>query len=121
MKRIGESRKGWALLVSSGASLIGGFASRSNSNDWYDQYQNLPAGLPESDYTRYFTKAQSLRTRSNRMFWLAGALYLYNWVDILWLGDAAGVAYQAPSSTGLTVGLGAASGSQPMLRLTHRF
>jgi hypothetical protein len=91
--RIGETRKGWGLLAASGASLIGGFAYRSNSNDWYDQYQNLPAGLPESDYTFYFTKAQDRRSRSNNMFWLAGALYIYNWVDILWLGDAASVAY----------------------------
>ncbi len=118
--RIGETRKGWGLLAASGVSLIGGFAYRSNSNDWYDQYQNLPAGLPESDYSFYFTKAQDKRSRSNNLFWLAGALYVYNWVDILWLGDAAGVAYQAPPSTGLHVALGINT-KQPLLRLTHRF
>ena len=118
--RIGETRKGWGLLAASATSLIGGFAYRSNSNDWYDQYQNLPAGLPESDYTFYFTKAQDRRSRSNNLFWLAGALYVYNWVDILWLGDAAGVAYQAPPSTGLHVDLGFTA-RQTLLRLTHGF
>ena len=125
--RIGETRKGWGLLAASGASLIGGFAYRSNSNDWYDQYQNLPAGLPESDYTFYFTKAQDRRSLSNNLFWLAGALYVYNWVDILWLGNAAGVAYQAPPTTRVHVDLGWDSGGSqnpggmPLLRLTRRF
>lgn len=119
---IGERRKGWALLGAESLTLLGGLAYRANSNDWYDQYQNLPAGLPESDYDRYFTKAQDLRTRSNRLLWLAGALYVYNWVDILWLGDAAGVAAAPSPREPLSVGLGLhADTAQPLLRLTRRF
>ena len=117
--RIGETRKGWALLAAQAVSLTSAFAYRSSSNDWYDQYQNLQAGLLESDYTFYFTKAQDRRTTSNRLFWLAGALYVYNWVDILWLGGASGMAYQPPPTSRLTVGVG--DGLQPLLRLTHRF
>ena len=117
--RIGEIRKGWALLAAQAVSLTSAFAYRSSSNDWYDQYQNLQAGLFESDYTFYFTKAQDRRTTSNRLFWLAGALYVYNWVDILWLGGASGMAYQPPPTSRLTVGVG--DGLQPLLRLTHRF
>ncbi len=116
---IGEIRKGWALLAAQAVSLTSAFAYRSSSNDWYDQYQNLQAGLFESDYTFYFTKAQDRRTTSNRLFWLAGALYVYNWVDILWLGGASGMAYQPPPTSRLTVGVG--DGLQPLLRLTHRF
>lgn len=116
---IGETRKGWALLAAQAVSLTSAFVYRSSSNDWYDQYQNLQAGLFESDYTFYFTKAQDRRTTSNRLFWLAGALYVYNWVDILWLGGASGMAYQPPPTSRLTVGVG--DGLQPLLRLTHRF
>ena len=117
--RIGETRKGWALLAAQAVSLTSAFAYRSSSNDWHDQYQNLQAGLLESDYMFYFTKAQDRRTTSNRLFWLAGALYVYNWVDILWLGGASGMAYQPPPTSRLTVGVG--DGLQPLLRLTHRF
>lgn len=120
--RLGETRKGWGLLGASSAALIGGIAYRSNSNDWHDQYRNLPAGLPESDYTFYFTKAQDRRTSSNRLFWLAGALYVYNWVDILWLGDAASMAQHAPSTRQWHADLGLSGTSrQPLLRLTRRF
>ena len=118
--RMEEKRKGWGLLIASGASLVGGLAYRSNSNDWNDQYQNLPAGLPKSDYTFYFTKAQDRRSLSNNLFWLAGALYVYNWVDILWLGESANMAYRPTAAMGLTVGL-SDHGSKPLLRLTHRF
>jgi hypothetical protein len=118
--RIGEKRKGWALLAAEVLSLAGGFAYRSNSNDWYDQYQNLSAGLTEGDYALYFDKAQDRRRLSNNLFWLSGALFVYNWVDVLWLGEGAGTAYQAAPTPGLTVGLGL-QGSQPLLRLTHRF
>lgn len=120
--RIGETRKGWGLMAATGLSLVGGLAYRSNSNDWYDQYQNLPAGLPESDYTFYFTKAQDRRSLSNKLFWLAGALYVYNWADILWLSGSGGLTSQVPQSpgSGLHVGLGT-DGDRPLLRLTRRF
>lgn len=121
--RIGETRKGWALMAATGLSLVGGFAYRSNSSDWYDQYQSLQAGLPESKYTQYFTKAQDLRSRSNRLFWLAGALYVYNWADIMWLGSGSGMAAQTPppgSRLHVALGMGSA-GEGPLLRLTHRF
>ena len=118
--RIGETRKGWALLAAQSVSLVTAIAYRSNSNDWHDQYRALQAGLPQSEYDRYFDKAQDLSDRSNQFFWLAGALYVYNWVDILWLGDASGVAYRPPPASRLTVGVGL-DGLQPLLRLTHRF
>ena len=118
--RIGEKSKGWALLAVETLSLVSAIVYRANSDDWYDQYQNLQAGLLKSDYTFYFTKAQDRRTTSNRLFWLAGTLYLYNWVDIKMLGAASNLAYKSPQATGLTVGLGI-DGSLPLLRLTHRF
>ncbi|MEE2659463.1 MAG: FlgT C-terminal domain-containing protein [Candidatus Latescibacterota bacterium] len=121
--RIGEKRKGWTLISAEAASLIAGFSYRTNSNDWYDQYSNLPAGLPESEYTFYIDRARSRRDWSNRFFWLAGALYAYNWVDILWLGTAASlsgpVEVGEPAAT--SVCLGTNSTGQPLMRLTHRF
>jgi hypothetical protein len=119
--RIGEKRKAWMLMAAEAASLIGGFAYRSNSNDWYDQYKALQAGLPQSEYDRYFTEAQDRRDRSNRLFWLAGALYVYNWVDVMWLGEGAKMAYTLPSAPRFHVGMGWTDDRKPLLRLTHRF
>lgn len=121
-QRIGETLKGRLLMAAEATALVGAFAYRSNSNDWYDQYQKLPAGLPESDYDFYFAKAQERRDRSNRLFWAAGLLFAYNWVDVLWLGEGAGMA-AAAADAGLTlVHLGWLHAGGPVqLSVTHRF
>lgn len=120
-QRIGEIRKGRVLMAAEAAALVGAFAYRSNSNDWYDQYQRLPAGLPESDYDFYFAKANDLHTRSSWLFWLAGALYAYNWVDAMWLGAGANLGLDAPEHGATFAGLGASRQDRPLLTVTHRF
>lgn len=119
--RIGERNKGWSLLAAEAVSLIGGIAYRSNSNDWYDQYRALPAGLPESDYDFYFNKGQDRRTLSNRLFWVAGALWVYNWVDVMYLGEGANLAYRPADPPSYHVGMGLSADGRPLLRLGRRF
>lgn len=83
--KMGDKTKGWSLIGLEAAAFIAGIAYRSDSNDWKDTYDNLPAGLPEERYAFYFDGAQDRRNRSNRLFWLVGAIYAYNLVDVMWL------------------------------------
>ena len=72
--KVGEKRKGWALLASDAVALVAAIGYRTNSNDWNDQYNNLPAGLPDSQYEFYFSRAEDRRKTSNRLFWLAPSM-----------------------------------------------
>ena len=118
--QIGETTKGRVLLGLEAAALIGGFAYRSSSNDWLDQYNALNKSNPESEFDRYFKEAQDRRSTSNRFFWVAGALYLYNWADVLWMGSAPRFASvdRPRTQVGMTF---ADRGQQPLLQLRHRF
>jgi hypothetical protein len=118
-KQIGERTKGWALLGLETVALIGGFAYRSSSNDWLDQYHALDTSFPQTEFDRYFNEAQDRRKMSNRLFWVAGALYLYNWADVLWMGSAPRLASTAGPRT--QVGVGLADRGQPMLQIRRRF
>ena len=118
-KQIGERTKGWALLGLETVALIGGFTYRSSSNDWLDQYKALDASFPQSEFDRYFNEAQDRRTMSNRLFWVAGALYIYNWADVLWMGSAPRLASTAGPRT--QVGIGLADRGQPLLQIRRRF
>ena len=75
--------KGWTLLGVEAISLITAFTYRASSKSWKEQYDNLPPGLPASDYDRYFETAQDHLNWSKRFFWVAGAAYAYNWFDVL--------------------------------------
>lgn len=120
--RVGEKQKGWALLASDAVALVAAIGYRTNSNDWKDQYNNLPAGLSESQYEFYFSRAEDRRKVSNRLFWLAGAIYAYNWADVLWLGESAKMmARTAPADSGTQFGLGASSQGDPLFSIQHRF
>ena len=120
--KIGERRKGWALLASDAVALVAAIGYRTNSNDWKDQYNNLLAELPESQYEFYFSRAEDRRKTSNRLFWLVGAIYAYNWADVLWLGESAKMmAHTAPTSSSTQFGLGATSDGDPLFSIQHRF
>ena len=115
----GEKKKGWAILAASVASFAFGVGYRANSNDWLDRYNDLEAGLLQSDYDFYFDRASDRRSTSNRLYQLATALYVYNWVDVLWLGQAAGL--RSVHARPFDVGLRSARDGQPLLTFTHRF
>ncbi|MFC1525770.1 hypothetical protein ACFL6X_03045 [Candidatus Latescibacterota bacterium] len=118
--RTERPHKGLAIAALEIGSLLAGFAYRSSSDDWYDQYRSLQAGLAQSEYDRYFDEASSRRTWSNRLYWLAGAVYVYNWVDVLWLGNS-GAMPLASRQPAFQMGLGAASDGRPLLQLVRHF
>ena len=114
---IEEIRKGRLLFGVHLASLVGGVAYRVYGNDFLDQYNNLPAGTLDKTFDHYYNKASDHRKMSNQLFWLSGAMYIYNWVDILWMGDSANVRIQ-PS---LDLGVKPNFSGNPMLSIMHRF
>ena len=115
----GEKKKGWAILAASVASFAFGASFRADSNNWLDSYNDLEADLLQSQYDHFFDGASDRRTTSNRLYRLAAALYVYNWVDVLWLGQAAGL--RSVHAQPFDVGLRSARDGQPLLTLTHRF
>jgi len=118
---IGDTRKGWAILATDAACLFAGMLYKRSSNDWLDEYRALSGQTP-STYDRYWNEAQDRNDWSRQLYWLSVAIYIYSWVDVLWLGDAVGMAYQESPARGLQAGLDFGSnGSKPLLRLTHRF
>ena len=119
--RMGEKRKGWALLAGQAVSLAAAIGYRASGNDWLEQYENLSAGLPQSEYDRYFNTADDKRGRSNNLFWLAGAIYAYNWADVLWLGGGAKMMRSQAQSSQTQIGLGLAMGGEPLFEVVHRF
>ena len=119
--RMGEKRKGWALLAGQAVSLAAAIGYRASSNDWLEQYENLPAGLAQAEYDRYFNTADDKRGRSNRLLWLAGAIYAYNWADVLWLGGGAKMIRSQAQSSHTQVGLGLAADGEPLFQVVHRF
>ena len=112
-----ERVKGWALLGASSAALALGVAYRISSDDWLDQYERLPQNTDPSVFDSYFNEATDRRRSSNRFFWLAGAVYAYNWIDILW-SRSRGAPLAGPG-TRLDVGVLDAGG--PAVTLRHRF
>ena len=117
----GAKRKGWMMLGVEAASLIGAIAYRTSSNDWYDQYQNLPNDTSPSDFDFYYTEASDRRATSNRLFWIAGAVYVYNWIDVLWMGGTANLASSTSAPRTLGLGLRQNSSGTPMLTMAHSF
>lgn len=116
--KMGNSRKGWTLLALDGAALVAGIGYRMNSNDWKDRYDRLPTGTAQSDFDYYFNEANDRRKRGNRLLWLAGALYAYNWVDVLWMGSGGTRFKKSPQPT---IGLGFDREGNAMLQLSSRF
>ena len=108
-----DQRKGWTLLGLDAASLITAIGFRLSSDDWKAQYDDLPSGHQQGVYDDSFEKAQSRRNWSNRFFLLAGALYAYNWADVLWMGGG--------SPVNMQMGVGADRDGRAMLQLVHRF
>ena len=118
--KMGDERKGWTLLALDGAALAAGIGYRMNSNDWKDRYDRLPAGTAQSDFDFYFNEANDRRKRGNRFLWLAGALYAYNWVDALWMGNG-GMSYKKSQQPMINLGLGFGREGNAMLQLSSRF
>ncbi|MBT3345596.1 MAG: hypothetical protein HN712_18695 [Gemmatimonadetes bacterium] len=116
--QIGERTKGWSLLGLEAITLIGGFAYRSSSNDWLDQYNALDQTSLPTEFARFYNEAQDRRAMSNRFFQAAAALYIYNWVDVLWLGSAPRLAAAPPRTQ---VGITLADQGQPLIQLRRRF
>jgi len=117
----GQKIKGLSIL---GAQLVAvglGAGYRFSSNDAFDQH----LAQTEANFNFYFDQASDRRSKSNRFFQLAVAAYVYNWVDVLWLGGgrpmAAAGAASGASGRQLSVDLTTGRQGQPLLALTHRF
>ena len=119
--KLGEKTKGWAILGADVIALAAAIGYRTNSNDYYDQYNNLDSNQSQSVFDFYFTRAEDRRKTSNRLFWLAGAIYAYNWADVLWLGPGAKMMAGTRDGKGTHLGLTTSSEGDPLLRLQHRF
>ena len=65
------------------------------------------------------TANDRLRT-SNRFFYLAAAVYAYNWVDVLWM-DNGGVSFKKSPSRSLDLGLRVSNEGDAILQLSSRF
>lgn len=119
--RVGEEKKGRIIAGLEVASLVAGFAYRASSNDWHDRYANLPENADIETFDYYFEGASDRRQWSNRFFWLAGAVYAYNWMDVLWLGGGTRALRSVTYQPNLQVGMGLASDGHPLLHVTRRF
>lgn len=109
--KAGSSPKGWVLLGAEAASLAAGIIGRIQSNNYYDNYHRLDSRYSAEEFDHQFERANTWRKRSNVSFWLAGALYAYNWMDVLWPGKGPA----APVSMGLS------SEGVPLLQVARRF
>ena len=119
---MGERRKGWALMGLEAASLVAALTYRASSNDWKDQYDRLTN--PNDDFDRYFNGAKDRRTWSNRFLAVAGLVYAYNWIDVMWEGRGLplnmNVADPRPRPR-LQMGVGVDQGGNSVLQMVHRF
>jgi len=117
--RTGERRKGLALMGLEAASLMAGISYHFSSKDWENEYQKLDS--PTDDFDYYYKEARDRRNWSNRFFWLAGALYAYNWIDVMWTDSSPMMSLSARSKVPLALGLGLNRSGQALLQMTHRF
>lgn len=114
---MGDKRKGLALLGAELTALTLGIIYRNDSNSWFDSYKELPPGTAPSVFDDRFNKASDLRSWSNRFFLLAGAIYAYNLVDVMWMGG--GMSMRPQSKLSLDIGI--AGKGAPLLQITRRF
>ena len=118
--KMGDKVKGLSLLGVEVASLALGVGYRLSSDDWFTQYEDLGPGLSPTDYDFYFNEASNRHTWSNRFFLIAGALYAYNLLDVMWMGGD-----QMPMNASLEkktdLGLGLDRTGRPMFNLVRRF
>ncbi len=116
--RMGSRWKGLGLLGTELAALGAGIAYRMSSDDWFNQYSELPPGLAPDRYDFYFDEASSRRSTSNRLFWLAGAVYAYNLIDVMWMGNS-GMSMKVDK--GLSMGMSYSRDGAPLVQLMRRF
>lgn len=119
--KTGGRRKGLVLMGLETVSLVAAISYRTSSTDWKEKYDELGPGRPQADYDFYYDGASSRRTRSNRFFWLAGALYAYNLVDVIWMGGSQTLAIRSGEPSPMTVGMGVGRDGRAMLQVVHRF
>ena len=118
--RTEQRRKGWVIAIGEAAALVGAISYRISSNDWMDQYDNLDSNTDPDLFNYYFEGASDRRTTSNRLFWLAGAIYLHNWVDAMWMGGGA-PSLQIRARPQWQLGPGLAADGRPLLQVMRRF
>ena len=118
--RMGEKTKGLSLLGLEASVLVLGLSYRFSSNDYYAQYEELGPGHSPSVYDSYYNDASDRRSMSNRLFWLAGALYAYNLVDVMWMGSNQ-ISLNARVERKTDFALGLSAEGRPTFNLTYRF
>ncbi|MBI2503185.1 MAG: hypothetical protein HYW07_08110 [Candidatus Latescibacteria bacterium] len=109
--KLGAPGKGWTLLGLEAASLTTGVLCRIQSDNYYENYHGLDGRYSVDEFDRQFDRASTWRRRSNLAFWLAGAVWAYNWIDVLWLG-------KGPS---LESGMEMSSQGLPLFQVAYRF
>ena len=117
---MGEKKKGLSMLGVEITSLTLGVAYHLSSEDWKTQYEDLGPDLAPTDYDFYFNEASDRRTWSNRFFLIAGALYAYNLVDVMWMGGDQ-MPMNAQANRKMELGLGIDGDGRPMFNLVRRF
>ena len=117
---MGEKKKGLSMLGVEIASLVFGVGYRLSSEDWLTQYEDLKPELGQAVYDFYFNEASDRRTWSNRFFWIAGALYAYNLVDVMWMGGDQ-MQMNAQANQKMDLGLGLDGDGRPMFNIVRRF
>ena len=118
--QMGEKTKGLLMLGAEALTLTLGVVWRIDSNNWYDSYNLLVKGTAVEEFTVRFNKANDLRSRSNRVFWIAGALYAYNLVDVMWMGGDA-MPMNARVEKKIELGVGFDADGRPTFNLVRRF
>jgi len=118
--RTEQRRKGWAIAIGEAVALAGAISYRISSNDWKDQYDNLELNVDSATFDYYYQGASDRRTTSNRLFWLAGAIYLHNWVDAMWMGGGA-PSLQVRAQPRWHLGSGLATDGLPLVQIMRRF
>ena len=117
--RSGSQAKGWIIIGVEAVTLGAAIAYRLDSNDWLDQYKALPETSTQFDF--YFNEASNRRSTSNRLFWLAGAVYAYNLIDSMWMGGRTGGMMASQSERSWQMGMDLDRDGHTLLQLTRRF
>lgn len=117
----GATAKGWTLLGAETLSMVLALAYRIDSNDWYETYNNLPAGLTEERYSFYFDGARDRRNWSNRFLWFGGALFAFNLIDNIWMSDHRSLSAKSYESRSFRLEVSTDPIGHSRLMLVHRF
>jgi hypothetical protein len=109
--KLGAPGKGWTLLALETLALTAGVISQVQSANYYDNYHGLDSRYTVEEFDRQFERANTWHRRSRAALLMAGGVFAYSWIDVLWLGKG------APLEGGMEL----SSKGFPLLQLAYRF